>query len=123
MTVRALRKDPGSVNPSYKDSGWAGWSGYFDWLVTKGGRLHFLSFEDARRETGVLKFKTAAEYKRWRDGEDKTQPPRQANIPKSPNTVFKRKGWTSWGHYLGTGRTTSERNKNIEWIYFNEGRE
>jgi len=35
-------------------------------------------------------------------------PARPIDIPKGPDTVYRNKGWTNWGDWLGTGVVASQ---------------
>ena len=61
--------------------------------------IAYRSFEDARKYVQSLKIKSIKEYRQYwkihRIPDD---------LPKSPHVVYKEE-WTSWGDFLGTGRT------------------
>ena len=82
-----------------------GWQGYGHWLGTgnvrggKGGKdQQFLPFKKALLYARSLKLKTQKDWNEWR----KTTA-RPANIPASPERVYKNDGWQGYGHWLGTG--------------------
>jgi superfamily II DNA or RNA helicase len=87
-----IPKAPGMV---YIDK----WVGLGDWLGT--GRIadhkrDFLSFDDARKLARSFNFKRMMEWKKFQNSKDFP-----INLPKSPDNVFKDKGWTSWPDFLG----------------------
>ena len=102
---------PANPNQAYKNKGWISWG---DFLGT--GRVHkkdFLSFEEVREFARSLNLKNLREWKEWSKSESKP-----SNIPGAPYSVYKNKGWTSWGDFLGTDKL-GKRN----FISFEEARE
>jgi len=100
-----IPKAPGLV---YLDE----WLGIGDWLGT--GRIadhkkEFLSFEEARKLARSYNFIKMNEWKSFQNSKDFT-----INLPKSPDNVYKEKGWISWPDFLGY-----EKN---EFYEFNEAR-
>ena len=60
----------------------------------------YRSYEDARKYVQSLKIKSIKEYRQY--WKIHLIPD---DLPKSPHAVYKNKGWTTWGDFLGTGRT------------------
>ena len=83
------------------------WISWGDWL----GNKIFLEFEDAKKIVHTLKIKTQKEYKKYISSKNKLN-----NIPSSPNSTYKNKGWISWGDWLGTNNIAS---KNKIYLDFN----
>ncbi len=88
------------------------WLGIGDWLGT--GRIadhkkEFLSFEEARKLARSYNFIKMNEWKSFQYSKDFP-----INLPKSPDNVYKDKGWISWPDFLGY-----EKN---EFYEFNEAR-
>ena len=85
---------PSNPSATYKDEGWVG---YGDWLGT--GNVHkkdFLPFEEARKFVHSLKLKNGKEWQRYcKSGH------RPDNIPSTPHTAYKNKGWIYLGDWLG----------------------
>lgn len=51
----------------------------------------------------LLKIKSQADwYQYWKNNQ------KPLNIPISPQTTYNKKGWTSWGEFLGTGRVADQ---------------
>jgi len=80
---------PSNPNQPYKNKGWVNWK---DFLGTE-----YLNFKDARTFVIKFKLKSVKEWKEYCKSDNKPY-----NIPSSPSTVYKNKGWTSWGNFLGT---------------------
>ncbi len=83
---------PGSPNRAYPSQ----WKGYPDWLGN-GKTRAWLSYPEARKYAVSLRFTGQND---WFEHAKGVLP---KGIPKAPHTVFKDKGWISWGHWLGTG--------------------
>jgi hypothetical protein len=75
------------------------------WLGTgtlRPGSIEYLSFEKAREYIHGLKLKSQSEWFKYCRNQlkDKQRP---ENIPTKPYQIYKDKGWTNWGDWLGTG--------------------
>jgi len=79
----------------YKDKGWISWG---DWLGTgntpKRGRT-YLSFEEAREFCRELDLKNVIEWRAFAKTDN-----RPKDIPASPQTVYKNKGWLGYTDWL-----------------------
>ena len=87
--------DPGKV---YKNNGW---KGFGDWLGT--GRIAdqnkmYLDFEKAKLLVYKLNLKSEKEWRAFCKT-DKLD----TLLPKTPSQVYKNKGWSGFGDWLGTG--------------------
>ena len=85
---------PVTASRTYKDKGW---KGYGDWLG-----ISFLSYKEARAFVHTLKLKGIKEWESYCRGELKNKPKKPNNIPRSPKTVYKDKGWKNiedWTDY------------------------
>ena len=91
---------PTRPNTVYKDKGW---QGIGDWLGTGvlGGSKQFRSFQEARDFVRSLKLKGYKEWKRYCQGKLDGYDPKPKDIPTSPHTVYKDKGWQATGNWLG----------------------
>ena len=108
-TNKPLRPSDIPAKPSrtYKDKGWISLG---DWLGTgsiASRLMKYRKFEDAREFVRKLQLRNQAEWKNYVKGKyyNKLQIP--PDIPKAPDQVYKRKGWISWGDWLGTGSIAS----------------
>ncbi len=91
----------------YKDRGWEN-SG--DWLGTgrTANRLReFRSYDEAKKFVQALGLKSTDEWRAYCKGEMPDLSPKPDDILSAPNVAYKDKGWESWGHWLGTGRTAN----------------
>ena len=89
---------PRTPGNTYRSKGWAGWG---DWLGTgtvAPSLREFRPFAAARACSRGLGLKSQAAWRdHCRDGK------RPQDIPSDPNRVYRGKGWTTWGDWLGTG--------------------
>jgi len=105
---------PSNPNSVYKDKGWVGMG---DWLGTgnvRPGSIKYRSFTKARTFAQGLKLKNQKEWFAFiKSGE------LPLDIPSNPHTVYRDKGWTSLGDWLGTGTIAS---RSREYRPFTEAR-
>ncbi len=93
---------PATPNITYKDSGWQGWG---DWLGT--GTVPQKSmkdrpFEEAREFARSLELGSVSDWKKYCKGEHLEKSPKPDDLPESPNSAYKDKGWIGWNDWLGT---------------------
>jgi superfamily II DNA or RNA helicase len=81
---------PKAPDHVYKNKGWVN---YNDWLGTK----QYQSFENGRKFAKSLNISNANE---WNQLHKNGKIP--ADIPLSPNSVYRKSGWVSWGDWLGS---------------------
>ena len=95
---------PTNVARKYKD---AGWNGMNDFLNAKEHRrvrrlTNAREFEKAREFVHGLKIKNLKEWLLYVKGQLKGQEPKPADIPNSPELVYKGHGWKGYGDWFGT---------------------
>ena len=78
---------PSAPYQAYKDNGWTGWSDFF-------GNRQYLAFEEARNYAWSLGFTKKSQW----DANKENLP---ENIPRTPQKVYKNKGWADWHNWLG----------------------
>lgn len=86
-TVKGMPKYPSAA---YQGKGWAGWPDFL------GNELSLLPFEKARKYARELSLKSQREWVALRKAR---KLPR--NIPTSPRSFYKGKGWAGWDDFLG----------------------
>ncbi len=89
---------PASPDRVYKDTGWIS---YGDWLGTGNvgpGLKKYRSYKNARKFVRALGLKSLDEWYKFTKSGNLPD-----DIPANPNSVYKNKGWTSAGDWLGTG--------------------
>ena len=95
-----------------------GWISMGDWLGT--GRIadhlkQFKSYDEAKDFVRNLNFKNIVEWKKYI-----TLDSFPKDIPRTPDSSYKNKGWVSWGDFLGTGTVASF---NLVYMDFYEARD
>lgn len=94
-----------------------GWKGMGDWLGTGTVAPHlrkYRSFRRARAFAISLKLKSANEWRMYCKGKMRIGGKLPVDIPASPHLIYYKKGWKSWGHWLGTGRIASKHRRKKE---------
>lgn len=81
----------------YKDE-WETWGIFLGTNNTHTNEREYLPFEKAREWARSLNFKMVKEWKKM----NKTDIP--INIPRTPNFVYKNKGWIDWCDFLGVDK-------------------
>jgi hypothetical protein len=105
---------PTAPERTYKDQGWLG---YGDWLGTGtiAARLRsYRGFKEARSYVHTLKLNSSTDWKAFCLGKLPQIGTKPDDIPANPSLVYKNKGWTGFGDWLGTGRTRSIREKILQ---------
>jgi superfamily II DNA or RNA helicase len=106
---------PGSPSQTYCDQGW---KGFGDWLGSDNianANKAYISFKKARYFARNLALKSSMEWTEFaRSGGLRT------DIPRSPPSYYKEKGWAGWGDWLGTGSVAP---KDKSYRSFEEARE
>ncbi len=90
---------PATPPYAYAGKGWVSWG---DWFGTRNRRGGWRSFEEARALVRSLGLRTQTAWETWTRGEA-----RPADIPCSPQDVYRDKGWAGWDDWLGQGRYRS----------------
>ena len=88
---------PFQPNKIYKE--WINWGDFLKTGIIACKDWKFLSFEESRAIVIAQKFRSKTEFSQW-----KNRPP---NIPASPSSTHKNKGWINWSHWLGYRHRTS----------------
>ena len=100
---------PSHPNIVYKEAGWSSWADFFG---TNNRRdIDYLPFEEAKKIVRAEGLKSNQHWRKY------SQTKRPLNIPGSPDSIYKNKGWTNWGDFLGTGNE-----RKIEFLSYEEAR-
>lgn len=97
---------PAAPHGAYRE-----WHGYADWLGTGNtpfSRKHFLSFAAARRHVRALGLRSQAQWAAYCAGRLPKKGRRPEDIPALPQRVYRDRGWTDLGDWLGTGTTATQ---------------
>ncbi len=70
------------------------------------------SFEDAIKFARKLKLKGAKEWRVYSKSKDKP-----TDIPNNPSSVYKNKGWVSWGDFLDTSNVSDKLKRELWWTF------
>lgn len=88
-------KFPSSPPRTYKDSGWISWGDYLCTNSVQPSQIIYLNFEQARIFAKGQKLKS---NKEWAPLVLKLK---RNDLPRSPDAVYKNKGWKGWPDFLG----------------------
>jgi len=77
-------------------------------------KYKFISFEECKKFAGTSKIKTGIKWKQI--GKLKKLP---NNVPSRPDHVYRNKGWTSWGDFLGTDNLSGTA-KSLMWVSYDD---
>ena len=90
----------------YKHRGWKSWEDWLDWPRAR-QLTKFKDFVSTRHFARSLNLKNHKEWLRYCRGELIDLPSKPYDIPQAPDQVYKKRGWISWGNFLGTGNVSS----------------
>ena len=93
-------KDPREV---YLNRGWISWGDFLGTGNKHDNDVNYLSYDDAKKIIRSYNFKTLVDYKS--NAKSGLTPD---NIPNRPERYYKKRGWISWGDFLGTGRIANQ---------------
>lgn len=80
----------------YKEKGWINWG---DWFGTGRGKKDYFDFKSAKELAQKLGVKSKNEwFTNYSSGKITSE------LPKYPDQIYEKNGWTNWGDFLGTGR-------------------
>lgn len=96
----------------YKNKGWVSWG---DFLKT--GRVqdnniitNYMSYESAKK---IIKTMSISTFNCWKKLIKEKKVPK--NIPNKPDRFYKKRGWISWGDFLGTDKIANQNKKFISY--------
>jgi len=93
----------------YKNKGWTSMGDFLGTGTIQPQLIKYRAFEDAREFVHSLGLKSTQDWRKYCDSGKKPE-----DIPQSPYTVWKNKGWKGMGDWVGTGRLSpQERSKNF----------
>jgi superfamily II DNA or RNA helicase len=98
---------PAAPHRAYANQGWHSMG---DWLGTgtvSSRERAYRPFEEARTFVRTLGLKTQADWAAYCRGERPDRPQKPEDVPANPVHVYRNKGWTSLGDWLGTGRVAN----------------
>ena len=89
---------PSAPDKKYSGKGWKSWG---DWLGTgkrPNSLVRYRTFEQAKTHVHSLKLKSYSEWMKYCHSGMKPD-----DIPYTPHVVYRQKGWSGLGDWLGTG--------------------
>ncbi len=107
---RIPREIPYNVARTYKNNGWKGWGDFLGTDSISSHNRKFLTYKEARKFVRKLKIKSMTEW--WKIAKSGKIP---NNIPKSPYSTYKNKGWINAADFLGTGTIQTQQIKFISF--------
>ena len=111
--IKTLDKIPNGPDSVYRNKGWVSWN---KWLGTKArGKRDLLPFKKARSIIRKKGFKSQKEFFLFCRGKIKRYGSLPNNIPATPHSSYKNKGWKGYGDWLGTN--TLATTKRPYWSY------
>lgn len=98
---------PSAPNLVYKNQ-WVSWGDYLGTgsISDNDKYKHCLKFKDARNFIRTLGLKSLKEWQQYTKSGN-----RPLNIPGSPEKMYKNKGWSGYGDWLGTGVISNHKRK------------
>lgn len=94
-------------------SNWKSWGDWFGNGNIHNRELTFLSFVEARTIAQSLGIKSGTEWNEW--SKNKKLP---KGLPSNPNSIYRDKGWISWGDWLGTNSVASQKKEFVSYDEF-----
>jgi hypothetical protein len=102
---------PSAPHITYKQSGWKSYGDWFGTGTVANRYRKFKTFKRARAFVRNLKLKSVEEWKKYSTGKPRKLGKKPADIPGLPDKIYKNKGWTSWGDFLGSGRISNNKRR------------
>jgi hypothetical protein len=90
---------PSNPQRAYRGRGWVSWGHFFGTNAVAFSQRKFRSFAAARAYVRVQRLRNSQAWRAWCAAG--RRPP---DIPANPATIYRERGWVSWGDFLGTGR-------------------
>jgi len=95
---------PRSPDVTYKYKGWKGWHYWFNSKITN-PKITYLSYNETKEWVEInllpLGINSVRKWKRYLKGNIKHAPDLPKNIPRTPDSVYKNKGWKGWNDLFG----------------------
>ena len=84
----------------YKNSGWISWGDFLGTHYVANQKRVYRPFQEARKFAGHLHLHSVKEWYKYAKGDYPEYPHRPSDIPASPRSVYKDKGWISYTDWL-----------------------
>jgi hypothetical protein len=93
---------PTNAARKYKNEGWISYKDFLWSSLHRQNYSKFLPYDEAKVFIHKLELTSYAEWKAYLDGKRPDLPKKPKNIPANPAGVYKNKGWTGIGDWLGS---------------------
>jgi hypothetical protein len=90
---------PSHPQRAYRGRGWVSWGHFFGSNAVTGSERKFRSFAAARAYVRAQRLRNSQAWRAWCAAGHR--PP---DIPTTPDKIYRKQGWVSWGDFLGTGQ-------------------
>lgn len=97
---------PSNPREVFLKKGWVSWGDFLSTGRVWDNLVDYLTYDEAKKIIKKYQIKTGEEYKNL--AKRGIIPD---NIPNRPERFYKKRGWISWGDYLGTGRIANQYKK------------
>ena len=94
---------PNNPREVFLNKGWVSWGDFLGTGRLWDNNVNYLNYNDAKKIIKNLNIKTGLKYKEF--SKNNLIPD---NIPNRPERYYKKRGWVSWGDFLGTGRIANQ---------------
>lgn len=98
---------PSNPDRAYYGRGWQGWGHFLGTGTVATQCRKYRDFDKAREFSRSLKLVSQREWKDYCCHRFPNSPEKPEDIPSCPQLVYKGKGWTSWGDWVGTDKTAT----------------
>jgi hypothetical protein len=94
---------PHNPREVFLNKGWISWGDFLGTGRIWDNDVNYLEYDKSKKIIKELNIKTVLEYKKF--AKNNLIP---VNIPNRPDRYYKKRGWVSWGDFLGTGRIAKQ---------------
>lgn len=94
---------PNNPREVFLNKGWISWGNFLGTGRVWDNIVNYLDYSNAKKIIKELNIKTGLDYKNFVKNNLIPE-----NIPNRPERYYKKRGWVSWGDFLGTGRVANQ---------------
>jgi hypothetical protein len=94
---------PRNPREVFLKKGWISWGDFLGTGKIWDNNVNYLNYNDSKKIIKTLNINTGLEYKNFAKNDLIPK-----NIPNRPERYYKKRGWVSWGDFLGTGRIANQ---------------
>lgn len=100
---------PSNPREVYLKKGWISWGDFLGTNKVWDNLVTYFPYEESKKIIKKLLISSGAEYKKL--AKERKIP---NGVPNRPERYYKKRGWISWGDFLGTGRIANQYKKRSE---------